>query len=154
MSTPPANTLPEPDDAGLHGTWEVTDRNGTAAVIDADFLGFGSSYRPSHNHVYPPFAKKGYHCSTCRWYETRIFQEGTRDEDGRYVIITQGPSVVPGEVTFITFGYAADVPELLEVLTLQPDGSHKVIPPVARALEMAAEYSDRINDVYSKVRTP
>lgn len=146
------NQLPGPDDAGLHGTWEVTDRNDEKTVIDADFLGFGSSYRPSHNHIYPPYSKRGNHCSTCRWYETWIFQEGNQDENGRYVVISQGRSAVPGEVTFVTFGYAADVPELLEVLTLQPDGSHKVIPPVARALEMAAEWSDRIDHFYSKVR--
>lgn len=152
MSTSPTTQLPGPDDAGFHGTWEVTDRNGTTTVIDADFLGFGSSYRPSHNHVYPPYSKRGNHCSTCRWFETWIFQEGDRNEDGRYVVISQGRSAVPGEVTFVTFGYADTVEELLKVLTLQPDGSHKVIPPVARALEMASEYSDMINEWYSKVR--
>ena len=149
----PVNRLPGPDDAGVHGTWEVTDRNGTTTVIDADFLGFGSSFRPAHNHVYPPYSQRGNHCSTCRWYETWIFQEGTKDEDGRYVVISQGRSAVPGEVTFVTFGYADDIGKLLEVLTLQPDGSHKVIPPVARALEMASDFSDTIHRFYERVRT-
>lgn len=150
MSTPPADVLPDKDEPGAHGTWKVTDRNGTTAEFEADFLGFGTSFRPSHNHVFPPHAPKGAHCSTCRWSETWIFQEGHNDPSGRYVVISFGPSVVPGEVNFITFGYADNVRELFEVLTLQPNGKHVLTPPVTRALDTASAYSEEIDEMFKK----
>lgn len=153
MSESPPDALPDKDEGGVHGTWRVTDRNGTTAEFEADFLGFGSSFRPSHNHIFPPHAPQGVHCSTCRWSETWIFQEGRNNPEGRFIVIGYGPSVVPGEVTFVTFGYADNVQELLEVLTLQPNGKHAVKPPVARALEMAGDYSDQIHDVLGSVLT-
>lgn len=152
-SPPPADILPDRDEGGVHGTWQVTDRNGTTASFAADFLGFGTSFRPSHNHIFPPHAPRRAHCSTCRWSETWIFQEGDDDPRGRYIVISYGRSAVPEEVTFVTFGYAADIRELFEVLTLQPSGKHVVTPPVSRALEMASAYSDAIDEVYETMRT-
>lgn len=148
MTSPPADVLPSEHDAGAYGTWKVTDRNGTTAEFDADFLGFGSSFRPSHNHIFPPHAARGSHCSTCRWSETWIFQEGRNNPKGRYVVISYGRSAVPGEITFVTFGYADTVEELIKVLTLQPNGRYVVTPPVSRALEMASAYSDEIDRMY------
>lgn len=148
MATPPEDVLPDENEGGVHGTWKVTDRNGTTAEFAADFLGFGSSFRPSHNHIFPPHAPRGAHCSTCRWSETWIFQEGRNDPRGRFVAISYGRSAVPGEVTFVTFGYADSVPELIKVLTLQPNGRYAVTPPVSRALEMASAYSDEIDHAY------
>jgi hypothetical protein len=151
MNVPPDDVLPDETEGGVHGTWKVTDRNGTTAEFDADFLGFGSSFRPSHNHVFPPHAPKRAHCSTCRWSETWIFQEGRNDPSGRFVVISYGRSGVPGEVTFVTFGYADTVRELIKVLTLQPSGQYMVTPPVSRALTMAGDYSDGIHDVLGSV---
>lgn len=150
MTSPPNDLLPDKDEGGVHGTWRVTDRNGTTAEFAADFLGFGSSFRPSHNHIFPPHAPRKTHCSTCRWSETWIFQEGRDNPAGKYIVIGYGKSDVPGEITFVTFGYAADARELFEVLTLQPNGKHVVTPPVARALEMASSYSDEIDLLYQK----
>lgn len=143
--TAPPDVLPDKEEGGVHGTWKVTDRNGTTAEFAADFLGFGSSYRPSHNHIFPPHAPRKSHCSTCRWSETWVFQEGRDDPSAKYVVISYGRSAVPGEITFVTFGYAETVRELFEVLTLQPNGKHVITPPVSRALTMAASYSDDID---------
>jgi hypothetical protein len=148
MTASPEDVLPDENEGGVHGTWRVTDRNGTTAEFAADFLGFGSSFRPSHNHVFPPYAPRKTHCSTCRWSETWIFQEGREDPAGRYVVISYGRSAVPDEITFVTFGYADTVEELIKVLTLQPNGRYVVTPPVARALEMASAYSDDIDRVF------
>lgn len=149
MASPLPDALPDPEnDGGIHGTWRVTDRTGKTAEIVADFLGHGSSFRPSHSHIFPPHAERGTHCSTCRWSETWIFQEGHQDPEGRFVVVSYGRSVVPREITFVTFGYADSVEELIKVLTLQPNGRHAVTPPVSRALEMASVYSPEIDRAY------
>ena len=141
------STLPPFTEAGELGRWIFTDRYGSTAEIEGDFLGMGSSHRPFHKHAYPPYAERGQHCSTCRWMEIRIFQEA--DEPGRYLIVQTGRSDVPGESDITTLGWAEDGPAVVSALaTWNDDGQASFTFVAKRALETASAYDEDVQSAY------
>lgn len=139
--------LPPLTEAGVHGTWTFTDRYGSRAELEGDFLGMGSSHRPYHKHPFPPYAERGQHCSTCRWMEIRIFQETTGDR--RYLILQRGATEVPGEDELITFGWAENGPAVISALTTWSDNGRASVTFVAkRALEQASSFDKDVAAAY------
>lgn len=147
-------TLPDFTQAGDPGRWHFEDRYGSTTDLVGDFLGMGSSHRPYHKHVFPPYAAPRQHCSTCRWMEVRIFQEaGDRDATGgRYLVVRTGQSIVPEEEIRTTFGYLDSAPGLVNALiTWSEDGVGRFGYVERRALEQAAQYDEDIHAAYTAV---
>lgn len=141
----PSDTLPPFTEAGQPGDWELTDRYGSEAHLRGDFLGMGSSHRPFHKHSFPPYAERGQHCSTCRWMEIRIFQH----QDGRYLVVQTGRSIVPGEDELTTFGWPEGGPAVVAALASWKEEGKAFFTFVAkRALETASEYDDALHAAY------
>lgn len=140
--------LPAFTEAGVSGSWEISDRHGSLIRLTGDFLGMGSSHRPYHKHRFPPYADQGQHCSTCRWMEIRLFQA----DDGRYLTVQRGVSIVPGEEELLTFGWAADGPAAVEALTSWDREQRAYFTFVAkRALEQASQYDGAVDAAYREV---
>lgn len=140
--------LPVFTQAGVSGTWEFTDRHGSAVRLEGDFLGMGSSHRPYHKHTFPPYADQGQHCSTCRWMEIRVFQEA---ENGRYLVLQRGASIVPGEEDIITFGWAEDGPAVISAMSSWDKDGRAFFTFVARrALETASALDDGLDRAYQQ----
>lgn len=138
--------LPDFTQAGQCGDWEFTDRYGSTTVLNGDFLGVGSSHRPSHKHAFPPYAAPKQHCSTCRWMEVRIFQEAA--EARRYLMVRTGRSVVPDEETRTTFGWLDTAADLVNALVTWEGGRGSIGYVERRALEQAAQYDDDLQSAY------
>lgn len=139
--------LPAFHQAGNPGSWSFTDRHGSVAELSGDFLGLGSSHRPYHKHQFPPYAEPKQHCSTCRWMEVRIFQEA--DGEHRYLIVKSGVSIVPGEETITTFGWAGTGSAVVEALTDFDDAGRAAFSFISRrVLEQASRYDDDIHQAY------
>lgn len=142
-----STALPAFHEAGNPGSWTFTDRHGSVADLEGDFLGMGSSHRPYHKHVFPPYAEPKQHCSTCRWMEVRVFQEAAAPQ--RYLIVKSGQSIVPGEETITTFGWADSGALVVEALTDWDDAGRASFSFISRrALEQASRYDDAIHDAY------
>lgn len=143
-----STALPTLADVGYEGHWIFTDRYGSSADLTGDFLGMGSSNRPWHNHLFPPYAERGKHCSTCRWTEVRIFQESA--DPGRYLLVNTGASIVDGEYTFITFGYVDTGYDVVKALTSWRDGIPSIAFFADQALVQASGYDDDIKEAYAE----
>lgn len=144
MQTTP---LPPFTETGEPGDWDFTDKYGSSARLKGDFLGMGSSRdgRLAHIHQFPPHAKRGQHCSACRWMEVRIFQH----EDHRYLIVQTARSVVPGERDLTILGWAMNASELIAALiSREPSGKPSLSFVARQALETASDYDDELDVVY------
>lgn len=145
---PTAETdLPDVDDHGQRGTWELTDQHGAKHLINGQFLGMGSSHRPDHKGHRPgETAPRGVHCSTCRWTEVRLFQS----TDGTYFVVNCGASDVPGERDLIKVTPVRTPFEVVESLTALDHRSRRpsLTFPSRRALAQAASHSPALRDAY------
>lgn len=148
-----AEDLPDFTQAGVSGTWHFEDRYGSETDLVGDFLGMGSSHRPSHKHRFPPFAEPKQHCSTCRWMEVRIFQEHEAPEggerSGRYLVVRSGRSIVPGEETRTSFGYMGSGADVVSsLISWDEDGVAALAYVERQALVQASAFDDSINESY------
>lgn len=140
--------LPFEEDAGTVAVWNIVDRNDRLNVLDAMFLGMGSSHRPEHKgHPETAFAPRGVHCSTCRWTEIRLFQDV---ESSRLYVVKCGVSNVPDERDLIEVSSVATPFELVESLTTTDRRSGRPILPMPSrmALAQSVSYSDSLRDAY------
>lgn len=123
-------------------------------------LAGSSSQWVTHNHE-DEFVLPGGRCSACRWTSVDIYRAATRidgqpfnDEPatsgplGKYLVVTSGQTIVPGEQTFVRCVWTNSPYEVFEVLTQRKNGRVSLPGPAARALSQAAEYDDGINDAY------
>lgn len=150
--------LPDFAEAGDLGRWTFTDRYGSVAEIEGDFLGMGSSHRPSHQHRFPPYAEPGKPCSACRWTEVRLFQECEAPEggerSGRYLVVRTGRSAVPGEETRTSFGYLDTASEVVRsLISWSEDGAASLAYGPRQALVQASTYDDGLNEAYEAALT-
>jgi hypothetical protein len=145
-------------------TIELQREDGTRYRFVGERAASVSSHREAHTHQFadrerPQYAPRGERCSACRWIEVLIYLvnewlDGADDEgnSGRYLVVTRGMTVVPGEREFRRT-VATDSPyEVVELLTVRRNHSGRddaYIPSSnARALSRAAELDGGIRDAY------
>lgn len=136
--------------------WVLDRRIGENPIrVTGRLLGFGSSRRTDHNH---PIARDivprtSTRCPACRWFEVRILRISDSDEflaDVPYIVHTLGPSLIPGERTFVRANFAVTGFEVIELCTVrQGDRGEPYMPAgAARALSQAAGVDRDIQDAY------
>ena len=137
------------DEAGTAGHWTFVDLSGRYTKLQGVFLGTGSSYKRDHMfHKGREYADKKERCSRCRWIEVRIFRE---DDTGRYLVVTRGASVVPGETDRVTCSLVHGPFQAVEALITRNEGIGEqpyLIKPAAMALAQAAQYDDAVKEAY------
>jgi hypothetical protein len=121
-------------------------------------LAWGSSESGDHrDHANTDYAPKGVKCSACRWLEVELyskFPDQVNEDNGQgsmYVVVTRGPSIVPGERDYEKITFTESAYEVVEVLTVRKTrGTQSTfLPPQhARALAQAAAHDDGIKDAY------
>lgn len=139
--------LPDLDEHGRTGTWEIKDQGGEVTLISGVFLGMGTSWRPEHKgHRSDVSAPRGTHCSTCRWTEIRIF----RGESGLYYVVNCGASDVPGERDLIKVTPVSTAFEVVENLTSADRQTRRATLtfPARRVLAQAASHDADLRDAY------
>lgn len=139
--------LPDLEEHGRTGSWEINDQEGVQTVITGRFLGMGSSYRPNHKgHPAGSSAPRGVHCSTCRWTELRLFQ----GDSGTFYIVNCGASDVPGERDLVRVTAVSAPFEVVENLTTIDRNTRQPMLtfPARRALAVAASHSRLLRDAY------
>lgn len=142
-----STSLPDFAEAGDPGRWTFTDRYGSETEIEGDFLGMGSSHRPSHQHRFPPYAEPGKPCSACRWTEVRIFQESGAPR--RYLVVRTGHSTVPEEETRTSFGYLGTASEVVRsLISWSDEGAASLAYGPRQALVQASAYDDGLSEAY------
>jgi hypothetical protein len=127
--------------------WSLETREGDTSVLEnTRLLGFGSSHKTMHNHDSVTLPTRERRCNACRWQEIWIFIKPSNE----YVVYTLGPSIIPGERTYVRITGMFTGFEVIETVTVrQGDRGKPYLPaPAARALAMAAEYDDLIREAY------
>jgi hypothetical protein len=151
----------------------VTSTNATAPQVASHqvnasdgsyrFLGEQLSHTTSqwetHGHS-AEFAARGERCSACRWTEISLYRvpdtalAAAQVEPyiggplGKYLVVTEGRSIVPGERTFVKATWTNSPYDVIEILTQRRGERVTMGIPAARALAIAAEWDDGINDAY------
>lgn len=158
MSRDNGRTGPVADDYTIRG------RDDEMIYLRGRLLGFASSHREVHDHAVTydaegrplSFAAPRERCSACRWFEVRLFDVEHElsaggepvDRRARYLILTSGMSVVPGEVEMRRASWTDSGYEVVELLT-QRRGERPFLPaPSARVLAQASAWNDDIRDAY------
>lgn len=121
-------------------------------------LAYGSSESNDHrDHPTTDYAPKGVKCSACRWLEVELyrkFPDPANFDDTRtsiYVVVTRGPSMVPGERDYEKITFTESEYEVVEVLTVRKTrGTQSTfLPPQhARALAQAAAHDEKLREAY------
>lgn len=155
-------------------------------------LAHGTSRRDEHNDHPGEFVAGGERCSACRWFEVTIvsvladvhpdtpaerepcrcpdridgeqqFHCGLEPPSGRYLVVTAGRTVVPGETDFRRAEFSDSPFEVIELLRVESGRARarrearnlpeseatRTLPPVsARALAQAAGFDDDLRDAY------
>lgn len=144
--------------------YTIHGRDDEVVVLRGRLLGFATSKRDTHYHpvtydaqgALTSFPAHGERCSACRWFEVRIFEVfaeylpngAETSRRGRYLVLTSGASIVPGEVRMSRSIWTDSPYEIIEVL-VQRRGDHPFLPtPSARVLSQAAAWDDGIRDAY------
>lgn len=138
--------------------YDVTAGDGTYTFVGM-LLASATSEWATHGHE-QEFAGRGERCSACRWTEIEIYRVPDNvlaaalvepyvgGPLGKYLVVAKGCSVVPHERTFVRATWTSSPYEVLEILT-QRRGERVTLPgPAARALSVAAEYDEGINEAY------
>lgn len=124
---------------------------GGTEMVRGRLIGFASSHRDEHTHPgyehAPPLGpdtQRRRHCNACRWFEVRII----RDEDGSYVVHTQGPSTIPGDIVLCRLARTESPYEVVELLTVRRDGYASLPGHSSRALAQAAMVDPGVATAY------
>lgn len=118
-------------------------------TVTGDLIGRADSSRLHHNHA-GEFVEPGRenHCSTCRFYEVRIFKDDSGTEPA-YIVVTMGHTIVPGEKVFTHIRRVTSPHEVLEVLTVRKPGKEPYLSKSnALALAQAAHADRALEDAY------
>lgn len=120
------------------------------------------------------YASTGDRCSACRWFEVRIFRVtaeviddecnctggiaesnyahephcGTVPASGKYLLVTYGLSIVPGEVAKRRFLWTNSAFRVLESLTQRRAGSAFLPATSAQVLAEAAAFDEDLAEAY------
>lgn len=117
-------------------------------------LGHGTSREQWHSHDRhnddggDAYAPRGTRCSACRWFEVTIYGVNPDSNEAKYLVVTRGPSIVPGEMTYDRVTWTDSPFEVIELLTIRHAGTPVLPRPSARALAQAATFDDEIRDAY------
>jgi hypothetical protein len=123
-------------------------------------LAWGSFEDSDHrDHPNSDYAPKGVKCSACRWLEVELYRKfptALNDDDydaqeSTYVVVTRGPSIIPGERDYEKITFTESALEVLEVLTVRKTRGEQstFLPPQhARAIAQAAAHDDGLREVY------
>lgn len=154
--------LPTLKHVGNRTTWTLPISREDPMIINARFIGLGTSTRHQHNN-HPndvEFAPPKHHCNACRWFETRIFRiVSSAEEDGElaganYLLHHSGVSIVPGEVVHYrkeVLRSAHEVVEAYAIRRLDSSGNPQapfLTRPAARALAQAAGFDTELEIAY------
>lgn len=146
--------LPDADQVGLLKLWRLPlDHQEDSDYLEFNgvFLGVSTSRREYHSrHVPGTLPPTGQNCSACRWFELRLFRN---DDEGRYISLYIGESILPGETPRYRAETIVSAYELIEVLTTvytDVEGMrHQRLSHVARrALAQAAGHDEAIRQAY------
>lgn len=157
----PRLALPGVGDVGRTDSWDIPTESGIVTV-QAVFLGTSSSYRSGHrgrrsvtnpsgqNHPASDFATGAVRCSSCRWFEPRLFRE--TGPDRRFLVHRTGVSIVPGEVDRFRLEYLLSAHEVIEHFVTRHSGQDSPAPflsvPAAKILGQAAGFDVDIRDAW------
>lgn len=138
--------LPERDQLGQSGTWNVPGGESGDVVVDGQFVGLGSSKAEYHTlHNSDTHAPIGMKCQACRWLEIRIFDDGDL-----FTVSYVGRSEVPGETDrqwhMVTDGEDA----LVHLLSGEGRNGRFFSKPARLAIESAKEHMPTIWDAYQE----
>ena len=130
----------------------------TVEGITYEFAGVllaeGSSQADQHrDHPDSATAPKGVKCSKCRWLEVEIYRR-IDETPNVYVVVTRGPSIVPGERDYEKIAFTESEYEVAEFLTVRKTrgAQSTFMPPQhARALAQAAAHDPKLREVYRTV---
>lgn len=160
--------------------YEIDGRDGEVFSVRAKLLGFTASRRDEHDHplaydrdgAQVTFAEAGTRCSACRWFEVGIYEVlgevvegcncdpaptdahqpscGLEPPTARYLVVTCGRSIVPGERDKRRTTWTDSAFDVIEVLTQRPDRAREPFIPAAsrRALARAAQWDDDVRDAW------
>lgn len=157
----PRLALPGVGDVGRTDFWDIPTESGMVTV-EAVFLGTSSSYRSGHrgrrspsnptgqNHPDSDFATGAIRCSSCRWFEPRLFRE--TGPLARFLVHRTGVSLVPGEVDRFRLEYLLNAHEVIEYFVTRHSGPGSTPPflsvPAAKILGQAAGFDDDMRDAW------
>jgi hypothetical protein len=157
----PRLDLPGVDDVGREDEWTIPTEAGLV-IVHAVFLGTSSSYRSGHrgrrsavnptgeNHPGADFATIANRCSSCRWFEPRLYRETGPLQ--RFLAHRTGVSIVPGEVNRFRLEYLISAQEVIEHFTTRHTGQDSSPPflsvPAAKILGQAAGFDDDMRDAW------
>jgi len=146
---------------GLKDDWTIPTETGQVTVR-AVFLGISSSYRSGHrgrrsptnptgkSHPDTDFATLADRCSSCRWFEPRLYRETGPLQ--RFLVHRTGVSIVPGEVNRFRLEYLVSAQEVIEHFTTRHNGPDASPPflsvPAAKILGQAAGFDDDMRDAW------
>lgn len=148
----------------VHTTSPPVERQDVAVTDGAySFVGqklaLASSQWDTHGHA-SEFAVRGERCSACRWTEITIYrvpdnvlaaaqvEQWIGGPLGKYLVVSSGRSVVPGERTFVNATWTNSPYEVIEILIQRRGTRVTLSTTAARALAAAAEFDDGLNDAY------
>lgn len=157
----PRLALPGVGDVGRTDFWDIPTESGIVRV-EAVFLGTSSSYRSGHrgrrsasnptgeNHPGSDYATGAVRCSSCRWFEPRLFRE--TGPLGRFLAHRTGVSLVPGEVDRFRLEYLHSAHEVIEHFVTRRSGADSTPPflsvPAAKILGQAAGFDDDLRQAW------
>jgi len=143
---------------------QLPGRDGEQLSFCGRMLGYATSNRSNHDHHVSydaggeliSFSPPGERCSACRWFEVRIFEIEHEYDDagepvdrrGRYLVLTSGMSIVPGEVEMRRASWTDSPYEVVEILTQRRDQRPFLPAPSARVLSQAANWDSGIRAAY------
>lgn len=120
-------------------------------TFTGEVLGTATSEARNHNHdsdflsaTTPPVEGRRAKCSACRWLETTIYAT----DNGKFVIHTNGRSIVPGEKDYVRVTFTESAYEVVEILTVKGQKEPFIPAPSARALAQAASVDEDMRDAY------
>lgn len=127
--------------------------DGTDYTFPGKLIGYSTSESANHrDHPTTDYAPQKVKCSACRWLEVELYIKYSQDDDAPiYVVVTRGPSMVPGETDYEKITFTESPWEIVEVLTVRKPrsaGGNFMPPQHARALAQAANVDARIKEVY------
>lgn len=150
------NPTQDPFKHGDPSTFTATDHRGNRFEFTGRVIGAGSTQRDDHSHAISrdrPYAAQRQSCSACRWFEAYIYivtrPPERYPESGRYLVVTVGGTVVPGEVDFHRANFTDSGFEVVELLTIRKSGSEPYLATsAARALAQAAAVDDDVREAF------
>lgn len=133
--------LPNKEDVGTRGSWELRSDSRNPLKVVGRFIGWSTSHSSRHTHDWA-------WCSACRWSDFRIFVP----DSGGYVIHYTGISDKPGETTRLRYEEAVTAHEVVEILTTRRSrGDRREVflsAPAARLLAQAASLDEAVRDAF------